>query len=366
MVQTHRLKLVTPLAVLRVLPQVLAHGHDGSMAMGASSETQAHFSNSTLASANMTIAQSPQSYFSYREYSGLMLAHIVLMTVAWLFVLPIGEPGILRLGAWLIFIAGVMLSVARSRLAVLVQLGFLGINGVALLLGTIYNSKTPDLYESNSHHKLGWVVIWIVLAQSIMAVIKLYASRLRPVMGHAQLHGFAPTPVSAEAMAQHHQMQETYVPGRGRYSDDNGHGTASETPRTHSMSGTTDCGDEFRHDFQKAQDAESEADLTEKRSLLGHSAVDRFLSNMPNKIPRRMMTAIDVVHQTVNYSILLLGFIAITTGVVVYGGIFVSFACSPLKFRNSNDKAAARQQCLQRACALRQRRYLLLVRSINT
>lgn len=219
-----------------------------------------------------------------------------------------------------------MLSAARSRLAVLVQLGFLGTNGVALLLSTIYTSKTPDLYNNNSHHKLGWVVIWVVVAQSFMAVIELCAGCSRSMPGCGQAYVVAPIPVSAEAMARHYRLQQTDVQRQGGYSDDSGHATASETPRNSSMSGTTDCGDEWQHDVHNPQDADSEVDLTEKRSLLGNSAMKRVLPSMPIGVSRKGMVALNVAYQIINYVILLLGLFAIATGVVVYGGIFVSLA----------------------------------------
>ena len=43
-----------------------------------------------VAAMNTSMAP-PQSYFAYPYHSGLMLAHIMLMTVAWFFVLPISE-----------------------------------------------------------------------------------------------------------------------------------------------------------------------------------------------------------------------------------------------------------------------------------
>lgn len=260
-----------------------------------------------------------------------------------------------------------MLSVARSRLAVLLQLSFLGINGLALLLSTIYTNNTPDLYENNSHHKFGWILIWIVVVQSIIAVVKLYTDRQSSVLGYSHLHGVTPTPtpISAEAMAQHRQIHATFAEGRAGYSDHNGRSSASDTPRTNSMSGTTDCGDEYLHDVRKSQDAESEVDLTDKRSLLGNNRVERFLSSMPNKIPRKAIALINVAHKIINCSILLLGFLAMTTGIVVYGGIFVSLACR-LKICGANDKLAARKQCLQWACAFYQRWHILLVRPVDT
>ena len=216
-----------------------------------------------------------------------------------------------------------MLSVARSRLTVPVQLAFLGVNGVALLIGTIYNNKTPELYENNSHHKLGWIVTWVVVAQSIMAVIRLYGGRLGSPAAKAQAQPFGPTPVSVEAIAQHEQMQE-----RDGHLHHARHDGDSDTPRTHSMSGTTDCEEDLARDYHQKQDEESEADCTEKRSLLGNVALDRFFSSVPLPIPSKVMTAIELAHSLIDRVILLLGFLAMTTGVVVYGGVFVSFGGS--------------------------------------
>ena len=222
-----------------------------------------------------------------------------------------------------------MLNAARSRLAVPVQLGFLGMNGVALVLTAIYTNKTPDLYENNSHHKLGWIITWVVVAQSLMAVFKLYAGCSPSISGCGQAHAVASIPISAEAMAQHHRLQKTDVQGQGGYSDDSGQGTATETPRNSSMSGTTDCGNESQHDVYNPQDTDSEVDLTEKRSLLGNSAINLVLpTSMPNRFLRKGMMALNVTYQIINYVILLIGFFAITTGVVVYGGMFVSLAYS--------------------------------------
>lgn len=46
--------------------------------------------NGTLLLSSLHTPLVPHTYFTYPDYSGLMIAHIVLMTVGWLFVLPIG------------------------------------------------------------------------------------------------------------------------------------------------------------------------------------------------------------------------------------------------------------------------------------
>jgi hypothetical protein len=39
-------------------------------------------------------AATPVSYFQHGEYSGLIVSHILLMTVAWVFVLPVGRSAV--------------------------------------------------------------------------------------------------------------------------------------------------------------------------------------------------------------------------------------------------------------------------------
>ena len=63
----------------------VAHGHDEdvNMNMGMPSMAQP----TTASGANVTLAE---TYFRHSEHSGLLAAHIFLMTIAWIFILPIG------------------------------------------------------------------------------------------------------------------------------------------------------------------------------------------------------------------------------------------------------------------------------------
>lgn len=96
MVKRHAFLLTTALALLQVLNLTAAHGHDSHIAgVGASGSSETAQStpapNSTVAAVMISSQASPSSYFSYAHYSGFMLAHISLMTIAWLFILPVGE-----------------------------------------------------------------------------------------------------------------------------------------------------------------------------------------------------------------------------------------------------------------------------------
>jgi hypothetical protein len=77
----------------------------------------------------------------------------------------------------MLILLGVMLSISRSRYSLLVQFVFLAVNGAGVLLSTIYNATTPDLYPNNAHHKVGWILTWITGAQVVLGVISAYTRR---------------------------------------------------------------------------------------------------------------------------------------------------------------------------------------------
>jgi hypothetical protein len=84
--------------LLGLLPLAVAHGHDGdAMDMDAMAGTSdSSVARPTILStssdiANLSTPVYPPNYFAHSEYGGLMLAHIALMSIAWAFVLPVGE-----------------------------------------------------------------------------------------------------------------------------------------------------------------------------------------------------------------------------------------------------------------------------------
>lgn len=74
-------------AVLLGLASVAeAHGHDEDISMDMGEPTM---SRPTIAQASGS--SKPQTYFQFGEHSGLIMAHILLMAISWVFVLPIGK-----------------------------------------------------------------------------------------------------------------------------------------------------------------------------------------------------------------------------------------------------------------------------------
>lgn len=232
-------------------------------------------------------------------------------------------------------ILGVVLSFARSRLALPAQLSFLVLHSVGLLFGTIYSSKTPELYESNVHNKIGWIVTWIVVAQCIIGLIKLAVSFQKPQDVDAKGRAVF-LPMSTQALAQHHQA--TYSPDEYRYSRDSGHYTASEASRSQSVS-TMQVQENDEHEkFLEYQNpyAGIDTEYTEKLSFLGNTKAQRVANWIAAMVSQRIARALNVAYNAVDCVSLLLGFTAIVSGTVVYGGVFVGYShCYyPCHFQN--------------------------------
>lgn len=204
-----------------------------------------------------------------------------------------------------------MISIARSRYTLAVQFLFLTINGIGVFLITIYNANTPDFYSNNAHHKLGWILTWVVGAQVLLGIISAYA-------GKDDRGSFMR--VSAAAMEEHtrrHELrsQETY-----RFSNDSGQGTEpnTESLRSQSISSTHSDLPDVREHVEEDE---------EKNGLMHGSKVDRFLkSKIPGMLSSRMLKVFRFLYNAVDRVILILGFIGFTTGIITYGGFFVSLS----------------------------------------
>src|SRR5271165_1620251 len=96
---------------------------------------------------------------------------------------------------------GVMFFIARSRLTLLVQFIFLFLNALGLLFGGVYNNSTPDLYPNNAHHRLGWLLICIICAQTCMALLHAYTRRPEDTRYVDERAAFIP--ISTRAIEEH-------------------------------------------------------------------------------------------------------------------------------------------------------------------
>ena len=82
--------IIAALALLVASPPTLAHDDGGHMANPVEADASPLPPTVDLHGMNSSVAL-PQSYFAHPEGSGLLTAHIVLMVIAWFFILPIGK-----------------------------------------------------------------------------------------------------------------------------------------------------------------------------------------------------------------------------------------------------------------------------------
>ncbi|KZF18899.1 hypothetical protein L228DRAFT_234927 [Xylona heveae TC161] len=300
----------TAITLLCHLPSATAHGHDSfeddGNAVSSISPTRPVISMSAAPSATNVA----QSYFQLSSHSNLIYAHIFLMILGWVFILPIG----------------IMFNLTRSRLAIPVQSIFIVVNGLAILLGVVYNHKTPELYPKNIHHGLGWAVSWIIAAQLVMSFIRLYSKS--PNLNSGDRHECGNfLPISVEAMEEHQQAHDDHC---HRYSRDSGQGTERDSSSLGRHPFSPIEGDEerplsgFQSDGRFAEEDDDEGHAYgEKPSILPSTAIERYISTkVPRVFSRKMWYFVEFVSQVIDRSILVLGFATICTGAVTFGGIF--------------------------------------------
>lgn len=202
-------------------------------------------------------------------------------------------------------VSDVMLSISGSRYRTSAQTGFLVLNGVGLALGVIYNAKTPDLYSHNAHHKLGWVISVLVLVQVVTGLLA--NVRRSP---HDQAYRSLP-----QGAVDNTSLPRTrflrIVPTR--FSQDSGHGTASE-----SSSRSTSYSEESRGDHEFEQ-----VPLNHDQHPYNKSRWSWMQSTKPLSMGSgRVQALLRLYYNAIDRTVLLLGFAALATGWITYGGLF--------------------------------------------
>ena len=216
---------------------------------------------------------------------------------------------------------GITLSVSRSRMALVVQLSFLAIHSIAVSLGAIYRGNTPDLYKNNVHNKIGWIATWLVVAQCVLGVIRLSATIKVPKEVSPRVpEEYTPfLPTSTDSPIQHESAQAY------RYSNDSGHFTASDSSRNQSISSLWDRDDQEQQrklwEYEEAH-RDTRNDSAGQRAPCGNSRIQRLASHMTARISKRTVNFLNTINDAIDVTSLPLGFVAILSGAVVYGGVF--------------------------------------------
>jgi hypothetical protein len=244
------------------------------------------------------------SYFQHGGYSNWMVAHTLLMILAWVFAMPLA----------------IMLSVARSRWTLPAQGVFHVLNGLGVVTGLVFNHATEDLYEGNAHDPLGWVLTWFTVAWTIMSVYTTLASRGSNEQIIAQPTRGAE--VSNEMQYGYFQQYNDDL-SPTRMSRDSGLGNS----RQNSQDSITQKKNQDTPLYPLAEDVgldeEEEKDTTpETRGFLGLSRASVRGSDVAQKANRQIAVIVRCFELILEKTLLILGFVALATGFVTYGGIF--------------------------------------------
>ncbi|KAH7192525.1 uncharacterized protein B0J16DRAFT_61714 [Fusarium flagelliforme] len=285
--------------LLALLPVVFAHGDSDSMDMRMDMG-MGHVSNTTQPPKDQ---EYPDTYFAHTEHSGVIYTHIALMTISWVFILPIA----------------VMFSLARSRFTLPAQLVFLASNALGLVLGVMYNAQTPDLYPNNAHHKIGWIVTWVVCAQMLISAVGFIAGALNGRENKPsgrESHSFLPVSTRETSFSHHGYHDDNPY----RTSDDSGRGTEPDSPSLQSDSVSTLNGMESPPQCPR-KEYEDDEDL-EELSLSSPAPQGTFARHASKVAASRVWKYLDVVRKVIDRIILPFGSIALATGVATFGRFF--------------------------------------------
>lgn len=195
-------------------------------------------------------------------------------------------------------------------------------------MGIVYNSQTPDLYENNAHHKIGWIATGTMIAQTVMGMILAYSGRDRNDQGSPhERASFLPS-----AMEEHGRSYQRVALHEYQWSGDSGQGSERGSSSIHSPLSSPTSGERIPDPAEFERYVKPEGDLADEvagNSRL-NSVLDRFFSRRLSKlVSGRGLNIISAVYGTIDRLILFLGFAAIASGAVVYGGIFVSVLLEP-------------------------------------
>jgi hypothetical protein len=213
-----------------------------------------------------------------------------------------------------------MFSLARSRFTLSAQFVFLASNSLGVLLGVVYNTQTPDLYPGNAHHKIGWVVTWVVCAQVLVSAVGHIAGALRGNRSNEssrEAHRFLPLQ-SPEAEFPFYSCYHDDSPYRT--SDNTRQGTEPNSPSLQSDSVSTLNGTGSPPQ-QPSKEYDDDQDLEELP--LSSPAPQGTLARHVSKVAAsRVWRYLDIGRKVVDRIILPFGSIALATGIVTFGRFF--------------------------------------------
>ncbi len=201
-----------------------------------------------------------------------------------------------------------MLNLAKSNLRYPSHIVFLGLHGIGTVFGLAYNSRTPDLYPKSSHNGLGWVLSALIFAHFIVGVVKDSIGRTSESGTKDERAPFIAEATGRMSREDDRNMEASSPPSRSSSS-------RSASPFPNVSESSVETGSEtlmsvHLHCNSRVEHAYDEPMTWSRRwaNVSGSSLLVRFL---------------DVWFDFVEQGLLILGFVAICTGIVTMAGIFV-------------------------------------------
>lgn len=202
-----------------------------------------------------------------------------------------------------------MLNIARSRYALIPQVLFLVFNSIGIVLGAIYNTRTPDLYESNAHHKVGWIATWTASAQIIIAIICLYKSHGIFESVWFERTEFLPVATNEPEISCPADLVHEYESGQ-----------CIDSESFTSSSGTSSS--RLQDELECFGNLKSTKPPLMSRWFSSSKIIDFFSVHLPGSLSQYIRVISQGACRAIDRIILPFGFLVIATGVVTYSGIF--------------------------------------------
>ena len=201
-----------------------------------------------------------------------------------------------------------MLNIAKSNLRYPSQIAFLGLHGIGTIFGLAYNSRTPDLYPRASHSGLGWALSVLISAHFIIGIVKDSIGRTSDSGTKDERVPFIKEATGMMTREEEHNMEASNQLNRSSSSR-----AASPYPELSESSIETDSETLFDVHLHYNSRLEHRYDepMTWSRRWANVSG-----SNL-------LVRILDLWFSIVDRGLLILGFVAICTGIVTMTGIFV-------------------------------------------
>lgn len=190
-----------------------------------------------------------------------------------------------------------MFSIASSNLRYPSHVVFLGLHGIGIILGLAYKFKTPDLYLGSSHNKFGWFSTVLIFAHFMVGVLRSFTKHRQPDTDHELTPFISSQNLEGDPNSTHtNQRSISSCPSR------------SECPTEETDSET--LFDVHLH-YNPRLEHRFDEPISWNRRWLKISE------------PYFFIQLLDIGYEFVLRFFLILGFVAICTGIVTMAGIFV-------------------------------------------